>query len=46
MVNAVRGLLLGQPTAADILGALAWCLGILAVFIPLSVWMYGRRVGR
>jgi ABC transporter DrrB family efflux protein len=46
MVNAVRELLLGQPAGADTLRALAWCLGILAVFIPLSVWLYGRRVGR
>lgn len=46
MVNAVRGLLLGHPAASDIWGALAWCLAILVVFIPLSVWMYGRRVGR
>jgi ABC-type uncharacterized transport system permease subunit len=46
MVNAVRGLLLGHPAAADVWGAVAWSLGILLVFIPLSVWMYGRRVGR
>ena len=46
MVNAVRELLLGQSATADSLAALAWCLGILVVFIPFSVWMYGRRVGR
>jgi ABC-type uncharacterized transport system permease subunit len=46
MVDAVRSLLLGQPVGADGWRALAWCLGILAVFIPLSVWLYGRRVGR
>ena len=45
-VNAVRSLLLGQTAGADGWQAVLWCLGILAVFIPLSVWMYGRRVGR
>jgi ABC-2 type transport system permease protein/oleandomycin transport system permease protein len=46
MVDAVRGLLLGHPAASDVWSAVAWCVGILVVFIPLSVWMYGRRVGR
>ncbi len=46
LVNAVRGLLLNQPDATTIWQALAWCLGILVVFIPLSVWAYGRRTAR
>ena len=46
MVNAVRDLLLNKPTGSDVWLALAWCVGILVVFIPLSVWTYGRRVGR
>jgi ABC transporter DrrB family efflux protein len=46
MVNAVRELLLGQPAEADSLRAIAWCVGILVVFVPLSVWLYGRRVAR
>ena len=46
MVNAVRSLLLGQPVGADGWRALIWCLAILVVFIPLSVWLYGRRIGR
>src|SRR5260221_191686 len=45
-VDSVRALLLGQPVGSTGWQALAWGLGILAVFIPLSVWMYGRRVGR
>lgn len=45
-VDAVRALLLGQPVGADGWQAVAWCLGILVVFIPLSVWMYGRRIAR
>ena len=46
IVNAVRGLLLNQPDVATIGQALAWCVGILVVFIPLSVWAYGRRTAR
>jgi ABC transporter DrrB family efflux protein len=45
-VDSVRALLLGQPIGSTGWQALAWGLGILAIFIPLSVWMYGRRVGR
>jgi ABC-2 type transport system permease protein/oleandomycin transport system permease protein len=46
IVNAVRGLLLNHPDASTIWQALAWCVGILIVFIPLSVWAYGRRIAR
>ncbi|MDQ2713425.1 MAG: ABC transporter permease [Chloroflexota bacterium] len=46
IVNAVRGLLLDQPDASTIGQALAWCVGILVVFIPLAVWAYGRRTAR
>jgi ABC-2 type transport system permease protein/oleandomycin transport system permease protein len=45
-VNAVRALLLGQAVGAEGWQSVAWCLAILAVFIPLSVWLYGRRVGQ
>jgi ABC-2 type transport system permease protein/oleandomycin transport system permease protein len=46
IVNAVRGLLLNTPDASTILQALAWCIGILIVFIPVAVWAYGRRTAR
>ncbi len=46
IVNAVRGLLLNTPDTPTILGALAWCVGILIVFIPVAVWAYGRRTAR
>ncbi len=46
IVNAVRGLLLNHPDASTIWQALAWCIGILVVFIPLAVWAYGRRTAR
>jgi ABC transporter DrrB family efflux protein len=45
-VDSVRALLLGQSVGSTGWQALAWGLGILAVFIPLSVWMYDRRVAR
>ena len=44
IINAVRGLLLNHPDASTIWQALAWCLGILIVFIPLTVWTYERRI--
>ncbi len=43
-VIAVRALVLGTPAASHVLTALAWIIGILAVFIPLSVWRFGRAV--
>jgi len=46
IVNAVRGLLLNQLDYATIWQALAWCIGILVVFIPFAVWAYGRRTAR
>jgi len=46
VVDAVRGLLLDQPDATKIWQALAWCIGILIVFVPLAVLAYGRRTAR
>ncbi len=46
IVNAVRGLLLNNPDFTTIWQALAWCAGILIVFIPVAVWAYGRRTAR
>jgi ABC transporter DrrB family efflux protein len=44
IIDAVRGLLLSTPDTGKIIGALLWCIGIMIVFMPLSVWVYGRRV--
>jgi ABC-2 type transport system permease protein/oleandomycin transport system permease protein len=46
VVNAVRAFSLGKPVGSTGLEALLWCLGILVVFIPLSVWAYDRRTRR
>ena len=43
IVDAVRDLILDQPDASTIWQAVAWCIGILVVFVPLAVWAYGRR---
>ncbi|HSS08326.1 MAG TPA: ABC transporter permease [Acidimicrobiales bacterium] len=43
-VNAVRVLLLGGATTGRVVAALAWSIGIVAVFAPLAVRRY-RRAG-
>ena len=40
VVDAVRGFLLDQPVGNHGWIALAWCLGILAICVPLSVSLY------
>ncbi|MGI8860413.1 MAG: ABC transporter permease [Rubrobacteraceae bacterium] len=40
IVDAVRGFLLDQPVGNHGWIALAWCLGILVIFVPLSVSLY------
>lgn len=41
-INAVRALVLGGPTAHDVVAAIAWCVGIIVVFAPLAVHRYRR----
>jgi ABC transporter DrrB family efflux protein len=40
VVDAVRDLTIGGPTAADVTGAILWCVGILAVAAPIAVHRY------
>ncbi len=40
--NAARSLALVPGTPSSLGGAVAWIVGLLAVFIPLSVWRYRR----
>lgn len=42
-VNAARALMLGGPTASAVWHAVAWCVGLLVVLVPLAVWRYKRR---
>lgn len=44
VADAVRGLLVSGPVAAPVTGALLWAAGILAVFAPLAVRAFRRRV--
>src|SRR5688572_13582809 len=46
MVDAARALFLGTPAGNDVWLAVVWCLAIIAVFAPLSVWRYRRTVTR
>jgi ABC transporter DrrB family efflux protein len=41
-VDASRALVLGGPTAHDVITALAWDFGLIAVAAPLAVWWYRR----
>ncbi len=42
VVNAVRALVLDRPVGSAGWQAVLWCVGILAVFVPLSVRLYRR----
>jgi ABC-2 type transport system permease protein len=46
MVNAARALFVGTEAGNDIWLAVAWSLGIIAVFGTLSITRYKRAVGR
>jgi len=46
VIDAVRGFLLDQPVGSDGWQALAWCVGILLIFVPLSVTLYRRVAAR
>jgi ABC transporter DrrB family efflux protein len=45
MVDAMRALWTGAPAHSDVLGAVAWVIGILVVFAPLAVARYRRATG-
>ncbi len=44
VVDAMRALWLGAPAGNSIWGAVAWSIAILAIFAPLAVWRFKRRV--
>jgi ABC-type polysaccharide/polyol phosphate export permease len=46
VVDAMRSLFLGAPAGNNVWGAVAWSLGIIAVFAFLSVRRYKRAVVR
>jgi ABC-2 type transport system permease protein/oleandomycin transport system permease protein len=46
VIDAIRALFLGGPVAADLVAALAWSAGILAVFGALGVRTYRHATAR
>jgi oleandomycin transport system permease protein len=44
LAEVVRGLLNGHPVLAPLTGALAWLAALLAVFFPLAIRAYHRRL--
>ena len=45
VVDAMRHLWIGQPAGNYVWGAVAWSIGIIAVFAPLAVRRYRRAAG-
>jgi ABC-2 type transport system permease protein/oleandomycin transport system permease protein len=43
IIDSLRGYLLGQPSMNDALLSLAWSLGIIVIFFPISVWLFMKR---
>lgn len=43
VVNATRSLLLEGSGGPDLVPALTWTVGILALAFPLAVWLYAKR---
>jgi ABC-2 type transport system permease protein len=46
LINAVRGLVLNQTDPTAIWQTVVWNAVLLAIFIPLSLWLYDRRTAR
>jgi oleandomycin transport system permease protein len=44
LIGAMRGLFLGTPAASHVLWTLAWCAGFVAVFMPLALRAYRKKV--
>jgi ABC-2 type transport system permease protein/oleandomycin transport system permease protein len=44
VIDAARGLMLGGPVAEPVLYSVLWMIGITALFAPLAIGRYRRRV--
>jgi ABC-2 type transport system permease protein/oleandomycin transport system permease protein len=42
-ISACRALMIGGPTATWVIQSVAWTVGLLIIFIPLSSWRYRTR---
>ncbi|HEY5806107.1 MAG TPA: ABC transporter permease [Candidatus Saccharimonadales bacterium] len=43
VINAVRSLLVGTPMGNSGWLSVVWCVGIIAVSIPITIWLFRRR---
>jgi ABC-2 type transport system permease protein len=43
VINALRSWLVGTPMNNAALLAVIWCIGIIVVSVPLSIWLFKRR---
>jgi len=46
VIETLRGLWMGTPIGNQAWIGTAWCVGIVAVAIPASAWVFGRRTSR
>ena len=46
VANATRGLMMGSPDVDTIVLSVVWIIGIMLVFVPLTVWEYARAVSQ
>ncbi|RCW40158.1 oleandomycin transport system permease protein [Halopolyspora algeriensis] len=44
LADTARGLMIGGPVAGPLVATLIWMVVIVAVFFPLAMWAYRRRV--
>jgi len=43
IIEAIRGLMLGTPTGNHVWLSIVWCLGLLAVSVPIAAWLFRRK---
>lgn len=43
IIEAVRALILGNPTGDYVWTSIAWCVGVLIIAIPLAAWLFKRK---
>lgn len=43
VIEAVRALMLGRPVENHAWLAVAWCIGLLIIAIPIVTWLYARK---
>jgi ABC-2 type transport system permease protein len=43
VIEAVRALMLGRPIGNHGWLAVAWCVGVLVIAVPLSAWLFKRK---